>query len=290
MLNTLMQTHVRSRLVKLGSGHRKLVGLLVKFGFALTFLVGGSRSSSLYTSVVSFGGFILSWKGGTASLVKYLKVSQIMLMQAVSGTPGSDCRLLGGVVRTGLGGIPALIPHRDRIRIMRGDIPVLRLWLSLLGVYRVMKFEGSASFKTITQPGIDIKDGIAAFSEFLQKIKVDPLGSVVLKRIPVPKLRFRPMAILTSGPNVLPNAGALWACAWDAQAIWNLRKTPWYHSFEDYCLRTMNTKVLGLIRQYVGLAHDVRKLDKQVISDVISRARKGSVWERSLALVYSPTQ
>lgn len=290
MLNTLMQTAVRSRLVKLGSGHRKLVGLLVKFGFALTHLIGGRRSSSLYTSVVHFGGFLLSWKGGTASLVKYLKVSQIMLMQAVSGTSGTDCRLLGGVVRRGLGGIPALIPHADRIRIVRGDIVVLRLWLSLLGVYRIMKFEGKASFKTITKPGIDIKDAMASFGEFLPKLALDPLGEKVLKRIPVPKLKFRPMAILTSGPNVLPNAGALWACAWDAQAIWNYRKSPWYHMFEDYCLRTMNTKVLGLIRQYVGLAHDVRTLDKQLVSHIVSTARKGSVWQRSLAFVYSPTQ
>nr|UJQ92490.1 MAG: putative RNA-dependent RNA polymerase [Mitoviridae sp.] len=290
MFNTLMQTAVRSRIVKLGSGHRKLVGLLLKFGFSLTFLIGGRRSSSLYTSVVHFGGFLLSWKGGTASLVKYLKVSQIMLMQAVSGTPGTDCRSLGSVVRRGLGGIPALIPHVDRIRIMRGDTTVLRLWLSLLGVYRVMKFEGKASFKTITKPGIDIKEAMASLSEFLPKLALDSLGTKVFKRIPVPKLKFRPMAILTSGPNVLPNAGALWACAWDAQAIWNHRKSPWYHMFEDYCLRTMNTKVLGLIRQYVGLAHDVRTLDKQLLSHVISSARKGSVWSRSLAFVYSPTR
>jgi hypothetical protein len=137
---------------------------------------------------------------------------------------------------------------------MRGDVPTIRLWLSLLGVYRIIECPGKSSYQTITQPkSVEISQPLAEFSSFLKWAKGNiPLGGRILKRIPVPKLAFKPLPILTSGPNVPPEVGAMWAIAFDALAIWNARLSPWYKSLEDYCLRTMNTKFLGLIRDMVG--------------------------------------
>jgi hypothetical protein len=137
---------------------------------------------------------------------------------------------------------------------MRGDVPTIRLWLSLLGVYRIIECPGKSSYLTITQPKLrDISQPLAEFSSFLKWGKENiPLVGKILKRVPVPKLAFKPLAILTSGPNVPPETGAMWAVVFDAYAIWRVRNTSWYRALEDYCLRTMNTKVLGLIRAAVG--------------------------------------
>jgi hypothetical protein len=127
MLSKFIERKDRTRIEKLGSGLGNYTGLLIKFGYACTWLIGGRRSSRLFLSVASFGKFLLSWKGQATSLVKYLKVSQIMLMQAVSLNPRVDGRKLGSVVGRGLGGLPRIIPSSDRQLILRGSIPHIRL-------------------------------------------------------------------------------------------------------------------------------------------------------------------
>jgi hypothetical protein len=254
MINMLLERKNRVRFEKLGSGAGNLIGLLRSFGSAVAYLVAGRRGKSFILAVERVVSLALRWKGGTLGLVKYLKASQITLMQVVSKGPVSDSRKLGGVHRRGLGSLPGIIPYAHRVSIMRGDVPTIRLWLSLLGVYRIIECPGRSSYQTITQPKkVDISQPLAEFSSFLKWAKGNiPLCGKILKRVPVPKLAFKPLAILTSGPNVPPEVGAMWAVVFDAYAIWHKRNTAWYRSLEDYCLRTMNTKVLGLIRQAVG--------------------------------------
>jgi hypothetical protein len=254
MINMLLERKNRVRFEKLGSGAGNLIGLLRDFGSAVAYLVAGRRGKSFIMAVERVVSLALRWKGGTLGLVKYLKASQITLMQVVSKGPVSDSRLLGGVHRRGLGSLPGIIPYAHRVSIMRGDVPTIRLWLSLLGVYRIIECPGKSSYQTITQPKrTDISQPLAEFSSFLKWAKGNiPLCGKILKRVPVPKLAFKPLAILTSGPNVPPETGAVWAVVFDALAIWHARDTSWYRALEDYCLRTMNTKVLGLIRDAVG--------------------------------------
>lgn len=254
MINMLLDRRDRTRFEKLGSGLGNYSGLLFKFGLSLAWLVAGRRGKYFTEAVLRFTRFCRSWKGGTPSLVKYLKGCQISLMQAVSGGPVTDVRKLGCIHSRGRGSLPRVIPSGHRVSIMRGDVPTIRLWLSLFGVYRILECPGKASYQTITQvKTVDISQPLAEFSSFLKWGKGNiPLLGRILKRIPVPRLAFKPLAILTSGPNVPPEVGAMWAVAFDALAIWNARQTPWYKSLEDYCLRTMNTKFLGLIRDMVG--------------------------------------
>lgn len=288
MFNTMIARRDRTRIEKLGSGLGNYTGLFLKFGFAATWLIGGRRSSHLYLSVVHFGRFLLSWKGRAPSLVKYLKGCQILLMQAVSGNPESDSRLLGVVVSRGYLGIPRVIPHRDRIRIARGDVPLIRLWLSLLGCYRLIEYRGKASYKTITQPGKDISQPLAAFLLYLTTRTEGSLEKKLLKRIPVKLLEFKPLAILTSGPNVPPNTGAIWTLAWDAWKIWSVRKSAWYKALEDYCLLTQNTKFLGLIGEYAAFANQSRSIPKDELSATVTKGK--TLWERSLIHLVSRTR
>lgn len=254
MFNILLNRRNRVRFEKLGSGAGNFLGLLGDFGIAVAYLVAGRRGKSFTEASLRVVKLALRWKGGTLSFIKYLKAAQITLMQVVSKGPVSDSRKLGGVHKRGIGNLPGIIPHGHRVSILRGDVPTIRLWLSLLGVYRIIECPGRSSYQTITQPiSVDITQPLAEFSSFLKWAKGNiPLFGKILKRVPVPKLGFKPLAILTSGPNVPPETGAMWAVVFDACAIWRVRNTAWYKSLEDYCLRTMNTKVLGLIRQAVG--------------------------------------
>lgn len=47
-------------------------------------------------------------------------------------------------------GIPRIIPCIHRKRIQLGDERVIRLWMSLFSIYRVLKYPGMVKLETIT--------------------------------------------------------------------------------------------------------------------------------------------
>jgi hypothetical protein len=53
-------------------------------------------------------------------------------------------------------GVPRIINVRHRLLLREGDVGVIRLWLSLFSLYRVLEFKGSLKLKTITEQGKDI--------------------------------------------------------------------------------------------------------------------------------------
>lgn len=53
-------------------------------------------------------------------------------------------------------GLPRLIDRRDRQLIILGDVTIIRLWLTLFGLYRVVDFRGKLKLQTITKPGLDL--------------------------------------------------------------------------------------------------------------------------------------
>jgi hypothetical protein len=63
---------------------------------------------------------------------------------------------LGANVSVTRRGIPRIINPIHRTLIHKGDVGVIRLWLTLFGLYRVVEFKGALKLKTITDPGKDI--------------------------------------------------------------------------------------------------------------------------------------
>jgi len=101
-------------------------------------------------------------------LVFYLKASQVLLQQSIGGQRLPDTRALKVAVRRSRSGIPSLIPRLSRERIRSMDNREIKLWMTLLGLYRVLGFEGKLSTDTITKPGKIIPgDAIVGFQRFI---------------------------------------------------------------------------------------------------------------------------
>jgi hypothetical protein len=73
-----------------------------------------------------------------------------------------------------------------------GEVAVIRFWLSLFGLYRVIEFPGALKLKTITNPGVDIslfmeewKSWVPTFYERARLITDDPWKVEVSKLAPV---------------------------------------------------------------------------------------------------------
>lgn len=147
ILRKLVPSYVGMIRVKAG---RPLVNHMLK----MVLLVRGSIETSLVKVIISYVRFLHSLyrKNGSAFIAKYLKASTSLLMQAISGTPHKASQELGiAVSRTGRG-LPRFIPAVHRIHIRNGSLFHIRLWLSLISVYRVLDFVGKLSVKTIVAP------------------------------------------------------------------------------------------------------------------------------------------
>lgn len=110
---------------------------------------------------------------GIRGVALYLKVAHVLLMQ---GLPGSlmhpTDREIGKVaVAKTHDGLPRLIPRQHRRRIRSGDRTIIRLWLTLLGLYRALWFKYPVNLKAqlaknITRPGTPFT--ASAYHEWLQ--------------------------------------------------------------------------------------------------------------------------
>jgi len=129
---------------------RPLINHLLK----MVILVKGSIETSLVKVIVKYVRFLflLRKRNGTAYTAKYLKASVSLLMQALSGEPHQSTRVLGLAVSRTRRGIPRFIPAIHRRHIRSGNLFYIRLWLSLISIYRVLDFVGKLDIRSIIRP------------------------------------------------------------------------------------------------------------------------------------------
>lgn len=144
ILKRLVPSFVGMLRVKAG---RPLVGIMLK----MVLLVRGSINNSLVKVIVSFVRFlhVLIKQNGAAFTAKYLKASTSLLMQSISGKKHNSSQELGLAVSRTNRGLPRFIPAIHRSHIRQGNLFYIRLWLTLISVYRVLDFFGPLSIKTI---------------------------------------------------------------------------------------------------------------------------------------------
>jgi hypothetical protein len=91
--------------------------------------------------------------------------------------------------------------HRNAIR--KGDHRVLRLWLTLFSIFRMMSFKGTVRLSTITDPGTMSQSVLDSFSSFI------PIFFIMIRKKLGRKsplkwnvLKAKPFLIASSTPSV----------------------------------------------------------------------------------------
>jgi hypothetical protein len=92
---------------------------------------------------------------GSKGATLYLKSCAVMLQQALGGFVVKDLGKLGPRVSRTNSGYPRVINRVHRALIRQGDSKLIRLYLSVFNIYRVLEFKGVVDTSTITQ-GIQI--------------------------------------------------------------------------------------------------------------------------------------
>lgn len=108
---------------------------------------------------------------GQKGAAVYLKSCNLILLRTISGKPLPSAREAGCAVAVSSWGLPRLIPAAHRARIKGGDTSVIRFWLGLFTLYRVLVFRGRLSIKTIISPGVEISDDLMwSWRDFVNEI------------------------------------------------------------------------------------------------------------------------
>jgi hypothetical protein len=138
---------------------------------------------------------------GSAYVVKYLKVSQLAIQKAIAGTAvGSLNQLDPSLAFPGLAtcGLPKFIPLRDRrLILLNGSAPVIRWWLTLFSVYRVIYIPGTLKLGTITDPMTAPWSSVMEVAEELVKL-INPSMFDISKFFGKSELLFLESASATS--------------------------------------------------------------------------------------------
>lgn len=91
-------------------------------------------------------------RGGLQYVVIYLKACSVLLQQAVGGEVIPSTQSLGAAVARTKHGIPRVIPALMRKRILQRETAVIKVFLTLFNLYRVIEYPGKLKLKTITSP------------------------------------------------------------------------------------------------------------------------------------------
>lgn len=181
---------------------------LIKLTLRLVRGVHPRSSKSVVKQVVRFAFKChnLARHSGLKGLVIYLKACQVLLQQVVGGYKVLDLTELKVRPSRNRAGVPLIIPAGVRCLISRDrDIRLIRLWMTLFGLYRILDYRGVLKLSTITDSGPDISSFIPEWESFLRTTFKPNL----LKLSSFPDLNSaRLFPIVKSGPSTYSICGA----------------------------------------------------------------------------------
>jgi hypothetical protein len=131
---------------------RPLLGLLLRFVPATGIKVSRGRVKVIIVFLAHLHRLYKS--NGLSFVVKTMKGYSVIMQQSIGGQKLPDLTPLGvRFSRTKGNGFPRCIPQLDRKKIRMGDKRVIRFWLTLFSIYRVLQIPGKLNLNTITDPG-----------------------------------------------------------------------------------------------------------------------------------------
>jgi len=152
--------------------HLKLV--LKEIGWRIvTLSLLSTKEISRFRMLHNFGVFILKMNRnhGEVYTVKYLKACQLCIQKKLAGQPFSSLREVEpdyNFPRLSKSGLPSVIKTTDRSSICNNSYRIIRLWLSIFSLYRVIKIPFNPKIHTITDSFSGSNIHLADFNIWLE--------------------------------------------------------------------------------------------------------------------------
>lgn len=153
----LAPTYEKSYMVSLRNS-QEFLAAFKRYGKVFTrILFESSKTPTRLQLLTKFGNHILrlTKNHGPSFVVKYLKACTVALQRKIGGTPLLSLREVEPdlpLPRLTSSGLPNFIPLRERREIEKLTPSVVRWWLTLFSVYRIISIPGKLKLSTITAP------------------------------------------------------------------------------------------------------------------------------------------
>lgn len=121
-----------------------VVRLLTPLGFSIT------RARVRATVVLLRNFYKIGQCQGIKGLTLYLKANAVLMQQSLGGHMIKDASKLGPKVSRTNVGLPRAILREDRLRIRSGETRLMKFYLTIFNIYRVLDFPGTMKLKSIT--------------------------------------------------------------------------------------------------------------------------------------------
>jgi len=164
------------------SNAKHLLALLKNVGNRigiLTLLSG--RETNRFTLIHNFGVHLIKLNRlhGPNFVIKYLKASQLAIQKKIAGQPLKTLRELEPDLPLPrlINGLPFIIKKNDRQSIRVNSVRIIRFWLSLFSIYRILKMDFKPKLNTITDPFNGNSDRLKIFNTWLESNSIQLLNN-----------------------------------------------------------------------------------------------------------------
>jgi len=235
---------IREQLVRLDN-EKSLSSLFSRFAHKIISL--SLRTNKNITSRIrlyhKFGRylFFMNKRHGSTYVVKYLKACKLAVSKVIANQPFTSLREIEPdlpLPRLSSGGLPVLIGTRDRRSIVQGSTKVIRMYLSLFSLYRIIVIESKSKLNTITDAYSGNELYLKMLGSWFRSNTKSVIGGFNEKpNISAHRFLFRETAS--------PSSSKSWSGAIvDAALIYHNKQM--FAHFSDYCKAT-NSTILELI-------------------------------------------
>jgi len=137
---------------------QEFLDVLRRYGRVWTrVLFPAHKVPSRLVTLSRFGNMLLrlTRHHGPSFVVKYLKALTVALQRFIGGSPLSSLREVEPdlpLPRLATCGLPTFIPLRERYELKKLTPSVVRWWLTLFSVYRIISIPGKLKLETISTP------------------------------------------------------------------------------------------------------------------------------------------
>jgi len=151
--------------------HLKLV--LKEIGWRIvTLSLLSTKETSRFRMLHNFGMHIIKMNKhhGEVYTVKYLKACQLSIQKKIAGQPFKSLREVEpdyNFPRLSKSGLPSVIKVTDRSSICNDSFRIIRLWLSIFSIYRIIKIPFSPKLNTITDNFVGSQIHLDDFNHWL---------------------------------------------------------------------------------------------------------------------------
>lgn len=149
---------VRDQLIRLDEV-KTLSSLFSRFAFKIVSLClrDNRKITNRIRLIHKFGMYLIQMnkRHGSTYVVKYLKACSLAISKVIAQQPFQSLKEIEpdlNLPRLSRSGLPVIIGTRDRRSIVQGSHKVIKLYLSIFNLYRIIKIPCKLNLSTITLP------------------------------------------------------------------------------------------------------------------------------------------